>query len=123
MSFNKEMLEKAKMAKSPEELIRLAKGNGFDLTEEEADTYFAHLNPKSGELEDDELDDVAGGNMCEVQYYEGRPILPNPRMTTCDYWEDKSTMSHIARGGLCWDCYHFANGSPCLCMCPERFNN
>ncbi len=61
MKVNSELLEKAKMAKSPEELIAIAKENGFDLTEEEAKTFFAKLNAKECELFDDELDDVAGG--------------------------------------------------------------
>jgi len=55
-----ELLEKAKQTKSPEELIALAKENGAELMEEEANTYFAKIN-KSGELADDELDNVAGG--------------------------------------------------------------
>ena len=60
-NFNAEMIEKAKAVKSAEELLELAKANGVDLTADEATTYFAQLNPKSGELDDDELDNVAGG--------------------------------------------------------------
>ena len=56
-----EMIEKAKTAKSAEELLALAKDNGVEMTEDEAKTYFAQLNPKSGELDDDDLDAVAGG--------------------------------------------------------------
>lgn len=56
-----EMVEKAKAAKSAEELLAFAKENGVEMTEDEAATYFAQLNPKSGELDDDELDNVAGG--------------------------------------------------------------
>ena len=56
----KELFEKAKEAKSAEELVSLAKENGMELTEEEAAAYFAQLN-KSGELSDEELDNVAGG--------------------------------------------------------------
>ena len=55
-----ELLEKAKLAKSAQELIALAKENGAELTEEEANAYFAQLH-KTGELADDELDQVAGG--------------------------------------------------------------
>ena len=61
MNFNAEMIEKAKAAKSAEELITLAKDNGVEMTADEAATYFAQLNPKSGELSDDDLDNVAGG--------------------------------------------------------------
>ena len=61
MNFNAEMIAKAKSVNSAEELIALAKENGIDMTEDEAKTYFAQLNPKSGELDDDDLDSVAGG--------------------------------------------------------------
>ena len=56
-----ELIEKAKAAKSAEQLQAIAKDNGVDMTEDEAKTYFAQLNPKSGELNDDELDAVSGG--------------------------------------------------------------
>ena len=56
-----EMIEKAKAAKSAEELLEIAKANGVEMNEDEAKTYFAQLNPKSGELNDDDLDSVAGG--------------------------------------------------------------
>ena len=55
------MIEKAKEAKSAEELLALAKENNVEMTADEAATYFAQLNPKSGELSDDDLDAVAGG--------------------------------------------------------------
>ena len=55
------MIEKAKAAKSAEELLALAKENNVEMTADEAKTCFAQLNPKSGELDDDELDAVAGG--------------------------------------------------------------
>ena len=56
-----EIIEKAKAAKSAEELLAIAKANNIEMTADEAATYFAQLNPKSGELDDDELDNVAGG--------------------------------------------------------------
>ena len=56
-----EMIEKAKAVNSAEELLVLAKENNVEMTEDEAKTYFAQLNPKSGELDDDDLDNVAGG--------------------------------------------------------------
>ena len=60
-SLTPEMIEKAKAAKSAEELFEIAKANGVEMTADEAATYFAQLNPKSGELNDDDLDNVAGG--------------------------------------------------------------
>ena len=64
--MDKNIILKAKEVKTVDELLALAKENGIDLTEEEANTYFAQLNPKIGELSDDELDAVAGGG-CETK--------------------------------------------------------
>ena len=61
MNFNAEMIEKAKAAKSAEELLEIAKANGVEMTADEAAACFEQLNPKSGELDDDDLDAVAGG--------------------------------------------------------------
>ena len=61
MEINTELIAKARTAKSPEELLALAKENGIELTEETAKMYFDQLHPKTGELDDDELDNVAGG--------------------------------------------------------------
>ena len=60
-SLTPEMIEKAKAAKSAEEMLELAKANGVEMTADEAKIYYAQLNPKSGELDDDDLDAVAGG--------------------------------------------------------------
>ena len=60
MQFSKELIEKAKTAKTAEELLALAKAEKVELTEEEAAKAFAELN-KTGELSDEELDNVAGG--------------------------------------------------------------
>ena len=59
--MNQELVNKARKAKSVEELLALAKENGIELTDEQAKEYFAQLNPTKGELSDDELEDVAGG--------------------------------------------------------------
>ena len=60
MNVSKELLEKAKTAKSAEELLELAKAENVELTEEEAAKAFEELN-KNGELSDEELDNVSGG--------------------------------------------------------------
>ena len=62
MNISKELIEKAKTAKTAEELLAMAKAEKIELTEEEATKAFAELN-KNGELSDEELDNVAGG--CE----------------------------------------------------------
>ena len=55
-----ELILKAKTAKSEEELLALAKENGMELSEESVRAYFEQMH-KTGELADDELDNVAGG--------------------------------------------------------------
>ena len=60
MNVSKELLEKAKAAKSAGELLALAKNEGIELTAEQAAKAFAELN-KTGELSDEELDNVSGG--------------------------------------------------------------
>ena len=56
-----EMIEKAKAVKCAKELVELAKTNGIEMTDEEAKIYYAQLNPKAGELDDDELETISGG--------------------------------------------------------------
>ena len=60
MKISKELLEKAKTAKKAEELIEMAKEENIELTVEQAAKALAELN-KSGELSDEELDNVSGG--------------------------------------------------------------
>ena len=71
MELTKELVAKAKEAKTPEELMALAKENGVELTEESAAAYFDRLHPQTGELSDSELDNVSGG--CGGGYVDGRP--------------------------------------------------
>ena len=72
MRFTNEIIEKGKTAKSAEELLEMAKAENIELSEEQAAKAFAELN-KSGELSDEELDDVSGG--CS---------LPHPRSITSE---------------------------------------
>ena len=60
MKFSNEMIEKAKTAKSAEELLAMAKAENIELNAEEAAQAFAKMN-KNGELSDEELDNVSGG--------------------------------------------------------------
>ena len=78
MKQDNELLQKAKDAKSAEELLSFAKENGVELTEDEAAEYFAQMH-KSGELSDEELDNVAGGG-CHKK--DGRLIVT--LMHSCD---------------------------------------
>ena len=66
MNISKELVEKAKTAKTAEELLAMAKAENIELTVEQAAKAFAELN-KTGELSDEELENVAGGGC------QGRP--------------------------------------------------
>ena len=61
MNLAPELIEKAKAAKSAEELLALAKENAVAMTGEQAAAYYAKLHPVSGEIADEELENVAGG--------------------------------------------------------------
>ena len=80
MEMNKELLAKAKSAKSPEELIGIAKENGMELTEESAKAYFELLSPKTGEISDEELENVSGGGC-----YKGNRLIVTC-WNNCDGW-------------------------------------
>jgi len=58
MDFTQEQLKAAKAAKSPEELLKMAKGANVALTPEQAEHF---LQPNGGELSDEELENVTGG--------------------------------------------------------------
>ena len=59
--MNNEILEKARAAKTPEELLQMAREAGIaELTEENAKAYFDMLH-NGGEMSDEELDVSAGG--------------------------------------------------------------
>ena len=64
-----ELLEKARDATSPEELIEIAEMEGYSLDLKNAIIYYEELHPKEIN-DDDELDGVSGGcshcNYCEV---------------------------------------------------------
>lgn len=79
---HEELILKAKEAKSVEELLVLAKENKMELTEESAKAYFEQMH-KTGELEDDDLDNVAGGHC----YHDGRKVVTV--MEGCTGWTCK----------------------------------
>ena len=60
MNISKELIEKAKTAKTAEELLEMAKEESIEMSAEQASEYFATIHA-SGELSDEELDNVSGG--------------------------------------------------------------
>lgn len=127
--MEKELIAKAKEAKTPEELMALAKENGMELTEETANAYFAKLHPTTGELSDDELDNVAGGS-CYAG--DGRMVVSLGHV--CDDFrckkDDGYPGGHICFVRRCVRCGEVANCGQCkyctyekglwLCNNPEK---
>ena len=64
MNSQKKCLQKRCKCRTTEELIALAKSEGFEVTKEEAEAYLAEMDDM--ELEEEALKKVAGGyNICE----------------------------------------------------------
>ncbi len=87
---NKELLGRARQAKSPEDLLAMAKENDYPLDADGAKALFERLG-NSGEVSDDELDNVSGGGC-------GDSFHTCPR---CDYPLEK-----IEGGWRCRACGH-----------------
>ena len=98
MELNKELLAKAKNAKTPEELIALAKENGTEMTEESAEAYYNLLHPQNGEVSDFELDNVAGGGC-----HNGGKLVVSV-MHYCDEWRCKDDGSQCDIDGILVNC-------------------
>ena len=79
-----ELILKAKEVRTAEELLVLAKENGTPLTEERARAYYEKIH-KSGELSDDELDNVSGG-WC---YHDGNRVVTAITPACTDWVCDK----------------------------------
>ena len=58
--MNQELIEKARQAECPEDIMKIAKENDIYMVKEEAENIYKQLHT-SGELADNELEDVAGG--------------------------------------------------------------
>ena len=123
MEMNNELIARAKKAKSSEELTALAKENGEELTEESAKEYFELLNPKTGELSDDELDNVAGGGC-----YNKDGHLMTTIGHRCRYYEE-DTSETFGMNGTCMKCKYWDDdnwngyetlGRPLRCLNPNN---
>ncbi len=106
MELNNELIAKAKEAKTPEELMAFAKENGSEMTEESAKAYFDLIHPQSGEVADDELDNVSGGG-CHVN--DGREIVTVCHGCTAFICEKcGGEFFETVLGGVCKNCGNMA---------------
>lgn len=94
--IDEEVIAKAKQVNSVEELMALGRENGYPVDEKEAEFYFGKIH-KTGELSDDELDNVAGGgcgpNRCkfcggDLNAVENHTYPPNLICPYCGQWGD-----------------------------------
>ena len=66
--LTKEMIAKAMQCRTVDELVALAKAEGFEITKDEAEAYFAEL--ADVELDEKALRNVAGGT-CTLEGFSG----------------------------------------------------
>lgn len=108
MKMNNELIAKAKEAKTAEELMALAKESGEEITEESAKAYFDLLNPKTGELSDEELDNVAGGGC-----YSDGGRLKTTSGYRCKHYADGQSTYGIK--GTCCRCKYWGVEPNAVC--------
>lgn len=110
MKMNNELLAKAKGAKTPEELMTIAKENGTELNEESAKAYFDLLQPENGEIFDEELDNVSGGGC-----YKGDRLVVTA-LYNCNLWickKDGAKWMNTPIGSCCSQCGYGAHCANC----------
>ena len=109
MKMDKELLKKARQAKTAEELMALAKENGIDISAERAEALFETLNSPA-RLSDEELENVAGGGC----YHNGK--LKVSAWYKCGGWrckdcggdENTSTCQYVKMPPLgCCQCRYY----------------
>ena len=117
-----ELIEKAKTAKSAEELLELAKANGVEMTEEAAKSCFAQLNA-TGAISDDELDAVTGGGCFEFLFSVNvDEIAEVPNGRKCPYCGSKSGVTSYNSGEILLN-LPGVNRSVFCTQCGKTFSN
>lgn len=91
--MNKKAIEKIIKCKSIDEILKLAKDNGKNITKEEAERLFNKVHNKfEGELSDNEINNVAGGiSSCDSD--------PDRNAYERIYSNDKSSVTFIFEKG------------------------
>ena len=100
--FTAEQLEAAKAAKSPEELVAMAKEQGVSITHEQAAKF---LTPPIGELSDEELENVAGGG-CGSNNPDDFFKCPNCGSADIASCNSPGGRRQVAANTYCRSCHH-----------------
>ena len=120
-TMSDEALKKAFFeAKKNGKLAEFLAENGCEANIEEAEGFLASKRNKAGELSDDELDSVAGGEKCGTSYGSaGSPIVT--AFNSCEYYTDEDTRESRPNDGYCMNCYHslYTDGY-LVCRCAAR---
>ena len=126
-TMSDEALKKAYMdAVREKKIAEFLAANGCEATEEELRAFLDSKENKTGELADDELDQVAGGKRCGTSYNRyGQPeVAP---FNCCEFYTDKNTGERRPDDGRCDECKHDLGSFGSLgfryCGCPERVYN
>ena len=106
MELNKELLEKVKKMKTPEELLTFAEENSIEMTKEKADAYFKQLGTSSGNIADDELENVSGGKFDEM---EDRKLPPGWTCPNCGKYIPKTITDLVQPRLRCPYCLSIIN--------------
>jgi len=123
--MDKTLLQRARETQSAEELLALAKSEGIEITQGQAEEYFMKLHA-SMELSDEELDNVSGGGCYTKEGY-----LETTIGYKCEYYEESSTMDLGVEGTCCrckyWDIKSASQmiyfGQPGICRHPKQMKN
>lgn len=120
--MDKNLIQRAKSARNADELLALAKENGIAMSSDEANEKFKELHPASGEVTDDELNNVSGGGCYSddgylqttigygCEHYERDPegLGIDGTCCRCKYWDMRSASQLIVVGQTA-PCTHPAN--------------
>ena len=136
-ALRSEYIEAAENGKIEEFL----KAHGCEATLSEFDEFMMNSSEKSGELDDDELDNVAAGRKCGTVYKDNRPVVAI--INKCHRFKSKHCKSDDSsltyeildafEGGRCSVCWASAACGNCIyckykgglwiCYNDERINN
>ena len=133
--LRKEFLE----ASEAEKIAEFLKAHGCEATIEEFDEFMKNAGGKSGELDDDELDNVAAGKKCGTVYKNKHPVVTV--MNSCNRFICKGCLKNRdeviksaateayapkchRHGCVCGSCkYCEYKGGLWLCLNEDRINN
>jgi hypothetical protein len=85
--MDQKLVEKAKEAKSAKELAVMAHQEGIELSDAEADRYYADLHTSEHELTNEELNNVAGGACDETKQEKEDKYERHQASDTCSQHE------------------------------------